>query len=74
MDPKFDASKVNPHEFDIIKNGKFNSWIIHNDNLVAKETDKPVFEHHGSGVLKKFANSLKVDDLALKDKINLTLI
>lgn len=54
--------------------GKFDSWIIQNDILAAKETDKSVFEYHESGIPKDVRWYFEVDELSLEEKMDITLV
>ena len=54
-------------------NGRYNSWIIHNENLIVKETDKSVFEYNESGIPKGIRWFFEAEELSLEDKIDITL-
>lgn len=56
------------------KLGTFNSWQIKNDNLVAKETDRYVFEYHESEIPMEVKWYFDADELEENGRINITLI
>lgn len=73
-----DRSKLKmPYEFirpEGASIGQFDSWVIKNDVLAAKETDKSVFEHHGSGIPKETRWYFEADNLSMEDRLDITLV
>lgn len=54
--------------------GQFDSWIVQNEILAVKETDKSVFEHHGSGIPKDIRWYFEADNLSMNDRLDITLV
>lgn len=54
--------------------GQFDSWIIRNDNLAAKETDKSVFEHHESGIPKEVRWYFEAEELSKDERLDVVLV
>lgn len=54
--------------------GKFDSWVIQNDTLAAKETDKSVFDYRESGIPKDVRWYFEADELSMEEKMDITLV
>lgn len=57
-----------------VTTGQFDSWIVQNDTIAAKETDKSVFEHHGSGIPKDIRWYFEAQELSMEDRLDISLV
>ena len=54
--------------------GQFDSWIVQNDILAAKETDKSVFDYHESGIPKDIRWYFEADELEMSERLEIMLV